>query len=117
VLAVACPDDCDPLSRPGEDRGVGDRDEPEVALCEPLPEEANGIVAVGGLGQRTAEDLAEAGAELVCEGGHTAILERRRLVLGAAGGQERAPPARSAAGHAIDSSTSHLGFRRSLGNP
>jgi hypothetical protein len=63
VLASAVLEDGDPLSRPVKRGGVVDGDEAEVAFREPLLEEAHGVVRLGGLGHRAAQDLAQAGAE------------------------------------------------------
>src|SRR5262245_21218172 len=68
-------DDRKPLSRPVERSRIGDRHEPEIALGEPLPEEAKRIPdPLGGDFWDTASDhLAETLPELVRES-HDAIV-------------------------------------------
>src|SRR5262249_62171135 len=61
-----------PVAGPLEPGGVGDRDEAEVALGEPLPEEAQRLVVR--LGRALAEDELEPVAQLVGEGGHALIV-------------------------------------------
>jgi hypothetical protein len=62
VIPVAAADAGDPAARPGEVRRVGDRDEPEVPLVQPLADEEQ--VAVG---RRLTGDLRERGPQFVRE--------------------------------------------------
>ena len=58
----------EPAARPRERRGIGDRDQPEIVLGEPLPEEQERV----GLrvGRRLAQDLSQAQPQLGLETFH-----------------------------------------------